>query len=304
MRIESFILDGHSAVEHLALEAALLGLWSGDGALLLFYMNDACLVVGRNQNPWKEVSPDSKLPVFRRDSGGGTVYHDKGNLNWALILPRNDHDKDSELALIAGALREIGYPVEPGERGGLYCGPESPCPGFKISGTARRFGKENVLHHGTLLVSSDLRALGNSLGGIETYDDRSLPSVPAQPVNILSIGPFRPPEALAEALSLSLSGRLPARLPSTPALQKFADKERTRLESLEWIFGATPRFSFKFPHKGDEFLFTVEEGRVLVPEAYSKEYFSRFAGIPFTYKVYLEMKKAAQLARRSKEART
>lgn len=303
MRVESFILDGHSAVEHLALEAVLLGLWSGDGALLLFYVNDACLVIGRNQNPWKEVNPDSKLPIFRRDSGGGTVYHDRGNLNWALVLPRKDHDKDSELALIAGALRENGYPVEPGERGGLYCSPESPCPGFKISGTARRFGKENVLHHGTLLVSSDLRALGNSLGGIETRDDRSLPSVPAQPVNISSIGLLRSPEQLAEALSLSLSGRLPARLPSTTSLQNFIDKEQARLESQEWIFGATPRFSFRFPHKGDAFLFTVEEGRVLIPGEYPKEQFARFEGISFSYKVYLEMKKAAQLAWRPKEAR-
>jgi Lipoate-protein ligase A len=81
-------------VESALVESALIETWNRDAGLLLLYTNEACLVIGRNQNPWKEVNPRSRLPVYRRDSGGGAVYHDRGNLNWSLVVPRETHDRD------------------------------------------------------------------------------------------------------------------------------------------------------------------------------------------------------------------
>ncbi|HET7839893.1 MAG TPA: hypothetical protein VFL04_09035, partial [Rectinemataceae bacterium] len=62
-------LSGTDPWLNLALEEACLRRGGEDGALLLIYVNDACLVVGRNQNPWTEVAPDAGLPVLRRVSG-------------------------------------------------------------------------------------------------------------------------------------------------------------------------------------------------------------------------------------------
>ena len=86
MYLAPFILDGFSPLEHLAFEELLLRN-PGGRFLLLFYVNAPSVIIGRNQNPWREVSEDSCLPLYRRSSGGGTVYHDEGNLNWATILP-------------------------------------------------------------------------------------------------------------------------------------------------------------------------------------------------------------------------
>ena len=47
--------------------------------LLLLYRDEPCVVIGRNQNPWKEVNMEAArragVPWIRRRSGGGTVYH-------------------------------------------------------------------------------------------------------------------------------------------------------------------------------------------------------------------------------------
>ncbi|MCE1159295.1 MAG: lipoate--protein ligase family protein [Spirochaetia bacterium] len=307
MKIESFVLEGSSPLEHLAVESALvesalIETWNRDAGLLLLYTNEACLVIGRNQNPWKEVNPRSRLPVYRRDSGGGAVYHDRGNLNWSLVVPRETHDRDGELALIAGALRKIGYPVEPGERGGLYCDASSANPGCKVSGTARRFGKQRVLHHGTLLVSSDLRALRSSLGGIETQDDRSLSSVPARAANISSIGLAVGLEALALSLSLALCESPPARFSPEGETRDRIRREAARLGALDWIYGATPGFSFRLPGKGGPFLFSVEQGFLSFPEGSYENHFARFRGIPFSFSTYFDMKKLAEQVLGSRRA--
>ena len=294
LKIESFILEGASALEHLAVESALIDAWNRDDPLLLLYVNKACLVIGRNQNPWKETNPHSRLPIFRRDSGGGTVYHDRGNLNWALLVPRDAHDKEGELAMIAGALNDIGYPVEPGERGGLYCGSASANPGRKVSGTARRFGKHRVLHHGTLLVASDLKALGFSLGGIETEDDRSLPSVPAKAANITSIGENIGVEEAAVSLSLALCGRPPTRFAAEESILDRLGQEEARLRSSEWVYSATPKFSFRLPQKGGPFLFSVEQGKLLLPEGAFEDCFAQFRGRPFSFSIYFDMKEAVE----------
>lgn len=294
MKIESFVLPGYSPLEHLALESAMIDAWEGDDILLLLYTNEACLVIGRNQNPWKEVNAHSQLPVYRRDSGGGTVYHDRGNLNWSFIVPRETHDKEGELALMAGALCDSGYPVEPGERGGLYCSPSSDNPGNKVSGTARRFGRHRVLHHGTLLVSSDLGALEASLGGIATEDDHSLPSVPARAANISSIGPSVELETLAGSLSLALSGKPPANFSLGRTIQDRLVLEETRLGSTDWIYGSTPGFSFRLPQKGGPFLFSVERGFLSLPEGAYDGYFARFREKAFSFSTYYDIKITAE----------
>jgi lipoate-protein ligase A len=78
----------HLAVESALVESALIETWNRDAGLLLLYTNEACLVIGRNQNPWKEVNPRSRLPGLPSRLGGGAVYHDRGNLNWSLVVPR------------------------------------------------------------------------------------------------------------------------------------------------------------------------------------------------------------------------
>ncbi|TXT42742.1 MAG: hypothetical protein FD137_2042 [Spirochaetes bacterium] len=241
------------------------------------------------------------------------MYHDRGNLNWAIIVSRALHDKDKELECIAAALRELGYPVEGGERGGLFFG-QGAClsglsglSGRKVSGTARRFGTRTVLHHGTLLVSSDLEALANSLGGIATEADTSLPSVKADPANINQFSspgtafPLRDPMEAAFALSRILSDRNPEPCPGELLPKEFLEKEKSSLASREWIYDATPTFGFSLGNLENCFSFIVEKGRIRRVDGHKRNEFDPFEGSIFSIAIYLEMHAVAETLSRRKE---
>ncbi|MFA6929922.1 MAG: lipoate--protein ligase family protein [Lentisphaeria bacterium] len=125
---------------------------------LLFYRNEDSVLWGRNQNPLYECALDhclaEKVTLIRRISGGGTVYHDLGNLNYCFVLPREAYDPARYVGLIAGALQDLGLSVV------------SVCPRHsiwvdnrKVSGTAFALSGPAVLLHGCLLLQTDLQRL-------------------------------------------------------------------------------------------------------------------------------------------------
>lgn len=65
-----------------AIEYYLLTELQGYESILFLWINTPCAFIGRNQNPWKELDlkfmDEHKIPLLRRKSGGGTVYHDEG----------------------------------------------------------------------------------------------------------------------------------------------------------------------------------------------------------------------------------
>lgn len=253
--------SGTDPYRNLALEESLLERGFGGGSALLVYANDPCAVVGRNQNPWAEIAEGAGVPVLRRASGGGAVYHDQGNLNWALILPRARHDREAELALVAGALRELGIEAEAGPRGGLFVAGGGPAEGAKVSGTARRFSAERVLHHGTLLVDADLARMAACLGGMELEATRALPSAPSPCANLASLVPGLRVEEAARALAASLVG---AGIDEAELVAdaSYADEAALRLRGWDWTWGATPAFSVGLPWRGGSARLDVRGGRV------------------------------------------
>lgn len=281
MRIIPYLLDGLSPLDHMSIENVLLETWRRPEGLLLFYINGPSVIIGRNQNPWREAAPGTGLPLYRRASGGGAVYHDEGNLNWALIVPRLMHSQDAELAMVAAALSAQGVDAVPGPRGGLYCGPTSPHENKKLSGTARRFGTRNVLHHGTLLVHADMARLHASLGGIQTFNDRSLPSVPAAPLNLSSLDPSVQMEPLIEALSRQIAGVPPRPLPAGFADPLRMEKETTRLASDEWIYYATAPFSVLLEGGENAASARIEKGLVAAISGSGGD--GSYLGRPFSY---------------------
>lgn len=81
--------------------------------VLMLWSNDPCVVIGRHQNPFYEtnVSNLQKLGIAlaRRNSGGGSVYHDRGNLNMTFFTPRERYNRKYNLNIVTRALfREWG----------------------------------------------------------------------------------------------------------------------------------------------------------------------------------------------------
>ncbi|MFA5851788.1 MAG: biotin/lipoate A/B protein ligase family protein [Spirochaetales bacterium] len=297
--MKAYRLPSLSVLDHLATENVLIETRDSPEALLLFYINSPSVIIGRNQNPWREAAPGTGLPLFRRVSGGGAVYHDEGNLNWSLIVPRPLHSQEAELAMMAAAISAQGFDVVPGPRGGLYCGATSNHEGRKLSGTARRFNAKNVLHHGTLLVNADMKTLRASLGGIETFNDASLPSVSASPINLSALNSAIEMNELIAGISRALTGTAPRSLPLSKVDASRLDKERAALSSPEWIFGTTPPFSVRLSGAhGEKFVLGVEKGRFVAfrnescgasPESTRLEELSRYIGLSFSLPRLAEM---------------
>ncbi|KAJ3260413.1 hypothetical protein HK103_000555 [Boothiomyces macroporosus] len=84
--------------------------------ILFFYRNTQSIVIGRNQNPWKEINFTAlrahNVPLVRRNSGGGTVYHDIGNTNYCHIMPRDIFERDLTVKIIRNALHQLDIPAE------------------------------------------------------------------------------------------------------------------------------------------------------------------------------------------------
>jgi len=287
MVFEALRAAGSDPAANLALEEAFLSLPADRAPLLLLYVNDPCVIVGRNQNPWAEVSPRAGLPVLRRVSGGGAVYHDRGNLNWALIVPRNWHDPGAELELIAGVLRGLGIEVDAGARGGLYVRGPSVFAAGKLSGTARRFGAHRVLHHGTILVDADLGRLRSCLGGLCLRSSRAIASVPARPVNASSLRPGLGVEDLAGALVAALAGGARVGIAETAlralGAEGVAQEARLRHQSWNWTWGETPAFSVAAPRGREELVVEVSRGRVVRVDGPGAESLGRALGSRFDY---------------------
>jgi lipoate-protein ligase A len=149
---------------NIALEEALRNYARQGSGFFLLYVNKRSVIVGRNQDCSLELSEAALregVPVYRRTTGGGAVYHDEGNLNWSFVEPGDLSLRPSLLAIVIAALGELGVAAVEGERGGLYAG------GRKLGGTASAAGGGALVFHGTLLVDSDLGALSRYLSAHE-----------------------------------------------------------------------------------------------------------------------------------------
>ncbi|KAF1769599.1 hypothetical protein GCK72_001416 [Caenorhabditis remanei] len=135
-----------------------------NGEVLLIWSNRPAVVIGRHQNPWVEVNipfaHERNIEIVRRHSGGGTVYHDLGNLNISLLTTHAQHCRPKNLKFISDALNNrFSVNIVPNKRDDMELQPGTR----KCSGTAARIARGQAYHHLTLLIDADLSILSKSL---------------------------------------------------------------------------------------------------------------------------------------------
>ena len=218
--------------------------------IFLLYRNSPCIVVGKHQNTLAEINlpfvQERAIPVARRISGGGTVFHDLGNLNFAFIT----NEKEGELVNyrkatgpVIEAMRLMGLEVHLGKRNELLLN------GLKISGTASHVYKQRVLHHGTLLFSSEMENLSSALNTARnSFSDRAVKSVRSKVTNIqdhlteaMEMEEFQ--TRLFHAVSKGLDAALPYQY-SERDLEEIRNLSNTRFSTWEWNFGYSPKYQF------------------------------------------------------------
>lgn len=160
-----FILTLDSNDPFFNLSAEEYFLCEKDEDFFLLWKNKPCIVIGRNQNAADEINGDyvrtRSLPVVRRITGGGAVYHDAGNLNFSFII-NGEADRVELCRPVIDVLRSIGVVAEISGRNDITV------DGRKVSGTAMCSRGGRSLFHGTLLISADLDALSEALKPDET----------------------------------------------------------------------------------------------------------------------------------------
>lgn len=173
---------------NLSIEHHLLQKTPPDSTILFLYTNRPCVVIGRNQNPWLEVNLSllasltarpapgddngherganaASIELVRRRSGGGTVFHDPGNVNYSVICPPEHFDRDKHAEMVVRALRGLGVQgvrvngrhdivLDANEQGGDHYDDATGSSTFKVSGSAYKLTRLRSLHHGTCLLSS------------------------------------------------------------------------------------------------------------------------------------------------------
>jgi len=279
------VSDRLDPFENFAFEAALFEGPVKPLNAMLVYVCTPCAVIGRNQNPWVEVSASAGVPVLRRISGGGAVYMDEGNLNWAFLTSKESHDRCAELSIVTSALAEFGIESSVDERGAirLAAPPHSPSrlfAGAKISGSARRVLGDRVLHHGTLLVDADLQRMDASLKGIAVLSSAAPRSYPSRVANLSEIFPGLSIDDLVSALSRSAGGRGRVETDDLVDAEKLLRIEQD-LRSWEWIWGATPPFALELCNGLAQI--KIEKGRVASVSGTAAAALEDSVGVAFDY---------------------
>ncbi|MCL1975065.1 MAG: lipoate--protein ligase [Firmicutes bacterium] len=214
------------------------------------WQNDNTIVIGKNQNAFQEINlkpvQENKVKVARRITGGGAVYHDLGNINFTFIVPSQgakNYDFRRFTGQIAKTLQAFGLHAEHSGRNDLLL------EGKKISGNAQYVGKTKILHHGTLLFSSDATVIGKYLNPLPVkLQTHGVGSVKSRVTTILA---HLPQKISITDFKNELSQRICAEYEQVN-IGCLTDQEIAQVNNLrdhkfstyEWIFGASPEFNY------------------------------------------------------------
>lgn len=218
--------------------------------IFMLYINEPSIIIGKHQNAFAEINhpfvEENHIKVIRRLSGGGTVFHDSGNLNFCFIRNGQDGnliDFKRFTQPILDVLHNLGVHAE---RSG---GNDLIINGLKFSGNAEHVYKTRTLHHGTLLFSSQLNNLRAALkvnSGL--YEDKAVKSVRSSVTNIADH--LLSPMSLDELTKLIINhiGNESDAQPYSFTNQDLASIQHlvdTKYNTWEWNYGYSPRFTYK-----------------------------------------------------------
>ncbi len=247
---------------------------AGHPGYAILWQNSPAIVVGRFQNTRQEISPDfvceHGITVVRRMTGGGAVYHDGGTLNYTFI---HHLGRDGILPSfrdagrpIAEALHSLGIPVVFSGRNDLVL------EGAKVAGVAHCRQGSRFLHHGCILVDSNLDVLTRALHvDPEKFHSKGVSSVRSRVTNLADWAAQRDPSAprlsvdrVRQAIMAYRSG--PILELSREDVACISALRDSKYSSWDWTYGASPPFTEhrrkRFPWGTVEVFFDVQKGHI------------------------------------------
>lgn len=281
--------------QNLAVEEYLTFHTEPGECILYLWQNAHTVVIGRNQNCWKECRV-SELEadgghLVRRLSGGGAVYHDLGNLNFTFCMCKEDADVDRQLQVIIEAVASFGLTAEKTGRNDVAINRQ------KFSGNAFFDSKGCYYHHGTLLLNVDTTSMSRFLNPSKAkLQSKGVDSVRSRVVNLSSLYPEITVDTMKQAMFTAFSKvyGLPAVPLCAERLEQTAIQDsRERFSSERWKYGPkipfTNRLEQRFSWGEVNLDLHVNEGMItkalLSSDSMEADWFSdigtEFQGLPY-----------------------
>ncbi len=265
-KIKYVITKETNPYKNLALEAYLLNTVKEDECILYLWQNERTVVIGKNQNPWKECKvaelEEDGGSLVRRMSGGGAVFHDLGNLNFTFLVTKENYDVERQLQVILEAVRLRGIPAEKTGRNDISV------EGRKFSGNAYFSDGFHCYHHGTILVKADMKMLSHYLNvSREKLVSKGVESVRSRVTNLTEYHPDLSIDMVKEDLVKafeSIYKLIPEEVEITQLPEQELKKYEDKFSSWEWIYGKNISFNYcigrRFSWGDIEIGFEVESG--------------------------------------------
>ena len=288
-----FLTENQNPWFNLSIENWLLNRKDLEGHEVLFlWRNFPSIIIGRYQNPWLECRlkemEKKNIAFARRQSGGGAVYHDEGNTNFTFISQKDSFSRSKKTDLIIKALESLNIIAVQGKRHDLYI------EGKKVSGSASKYTKGKVIHHGTMLINADLNALNQYLTSNyfvnSSIESKGIKSVRSKVTNLIDFVPLLNHDLFCKAIINTLRseeiGKIEINHLDIEKLRMTDDLEsyKNKLMTWDWLYGNTPRFSINVPlfHNEKEIIcpVSIKKGIITEIQTIDKELYEKYINQP------------------------
>ena len=241
-----------------------------DRDFVFIYQNRPSVVIGRNQNIYEEVNlpycHQHNIDVCRRISGGGTVYHDLGNINISWITKRDMHKVNNYATFInplINFLQKMQVHAYLNERNSIYVGDK------KIGGNAQFSAKKNLLSHCTLLFESDLNQLENAIRPIfREVKSMAGKSVRSTVMNLKErVVPAMDLSSFIEALQHFFTTQGMVIVQLTPSMIEAIQAIHVlKLKHVDWVYGRSPKSEIDCVIHDKTYKLFIEQARLVAIE--------------------------------------
>lgn len=239
--------------------------------IFMLWRNESAIIVGKNQNTLSEINyeyvKENNIKVVRRQSGGGAVFHDLGNINFTFISCNDNSFSDFKRFTmpIIDALENLNIHAEFSGRNDLLINNQ------KFSGNAQYNYKNKVMHHGTLLFSSEINDLSSALKVKPSkFQGKSVKSVKSRVTNISD-------HLKKDMTVLEFKSYLMNFINSKDENNHFYELSEEDINEInklveekyntwQWNFGHSPKYALnneiRYPGGNIEFSLNVEKGLI------------------------------------------
>lgn len=270
--IESTGVNPH---RNLAMEEYLFSRCGEDEAILYLWQNENTIVIGKNQNAWKEcqisrIEEDGAV-IARRISGGGAVFHDLGNLNFTFLVSKENYDLKKQLEVILKAVQKLGIHAEASGRNDILV------DGQKFSGNAFHEHKGRCYHHGTIMVDVKLGELNKYLNvSKKKLESKGINSVRSRVTNLIDYNSELTIDQLKKALKETFEevyGHKSRIIKEEELDQEAVQELYEKYASWDWVYGRKFEFQYEISERFGwgqvDIQFQVDSGMITDAAVYS-----------------------------------